>query len=721
MFSVAHRYLRRQFYLYWPRMSRLARVTAYFAGLDVLLLLIWSVSLLAKPGGSAGLIGWVRFLAYVTICLGLVLGLRWVRRKLMWRLRNRLIVTYVFIGVIPVILLLTIGVITAYLFAWQFATYVASSDLQNEVTTLGALNHRMALQTAERLSKGATPDEALLQEASGLEPSYPDREITAWYRDKAFTLRSGATPVALPPESAKDARSLALDGGRILLRVADTVPAAKGGLVLISSVPVDEKLLGKVGAQLGEVSLAVFSASPPAQPTDKVGSEQAQLSRRPQKGGSQLTIGEERLDLNPESVAGTPAAVKSGKLPPPVNRFDREITGGSLLQVLDWKSGKNRTALLAVVTRPSLLYGRLFRTVGQSATFILGVLVVVVVLFGVIELLALIIGVRLTRTITRSVAALYRATQHVNRGEFGHRIEIQSEDQLAALESSFNSMTASLERLMLEQKEKQRLENELVIAQEVQAQLFPRQSAEVPALELHGICRPARTVSGDYYDFLPLEAGKVALAVGDVSGKGISAALLMATIHSAVRAYTLEAAVVPAMSAAAGSHPGYHGTALAYANGDLSPAAVMSLLNRQLFHSTPTEKYATLFFSTYDGRSRSLSYCNAGHLAPLVLHVEGMTRLDVGGTVVGLFDSVPYDETKVALSPGDIFVAYSDGITEPENDFGEFGEQRLVELVRENRHLPLARISDLVISAVLDWIGGAEQPDDITLVLARPR
>jgi phosphoserine phosphatase RsbU/P len=722
MFSVAQRYLRRQFYLYWPRMSHLARVTAYFAGLDLLLLVIWSLSLLAKPVGSAGLLGWVRVLAYVTICLGIVLGLRWVRRKLMWRLRNRLIVTYVFIGVIPVILLLTIGLITAYLFAWQFATYVASSDLQNEVTTLGALNRRMALQVGERLSRGATPDEALLQGASGLEPSYPDREITAWYRDKAFTLRSGARPVALPPESAKDARSLALDGGRILLRVADTVPAAKGNLVLISSVPVDDKMLGKVGAQLGEVSLAMFSSSQPVPPPEKASSDQAQIAGRQKKGGPQLVIGEERLDLNPESVAGTPAAVKAGKLPPPVNRFDREITGGSLLQVLDWKSGKNRTALLAVVTRPSLLYGRLFRTVGQSATFILGVLVVIVVLFGVIELLALIIGVRLTRTITRSVAALYRGTQHVNRGDFSHRIEIKSEDQLAALETSFNSMTASLERLLLEQKEKQRLENELVIAQEVQAQLFPRQSAEVPALELHGICRPARTVSGDYYDFLPLESGKVALAVGDVSGKGISAALLMATIHSAVRAYALEAAVVPAVSAAAaGGNPGYRGKALAYANGDLSPAAVMSLLNRQLFNSTPLEKYATLFFSTYDGRSRTLSYCNAGHLAPLVLHAEGMTRLDVGGTVVGLFDSVPYDETQVALSPGDIFIAYSDGITEPENDFGEFGEQRLVDLVQENRQLPLARISDLVISAVLDWIGGAEQPDDITLVLARPR
>jgi sigma-B regulation protein RsbU (phosphoserine phosphatase) len=341
----------------------------------------------------------------------------------------------------------------------------------------------------------------------------------------------------------------------------------------------------------------------------------------------------------------------------------------------------------------------------------------------VIELLALFIGVRLTRTITRSVAALYRGTERVNRGDFGHRIEIRSEDQLAALESSFNSMTASLEKLIQEQKEKQRLENELAIAQEVQAQLFPREAADVPALELHGICRPARTVSGDYYDFLPLEADKVALAVGDVSGKGISAALLMATIHSAVRAYSLEASVTPALTAsAAGGNTGYHGSTLAYANGDLSPAALMSLLNRQLYRSTPSEKYATLFFSIYDGHSRALSYCNAGHLAPLVLHGDGSaSRLDVGGTVVGLFDDVPYEETQVTLVAGDIFVAYSDGITEPENDFGEFGEQRLTELVRENRQLPLARISDLVMSAVLDWIGGGEQPDDMTLVLAKPR
>jgi phosphoserine phosphatase RsbU/P len=117
---------------------------------------------------------------------------------------------------------------------------------------------------------------------------------------------------------------------------------------------------------------------------------------------------------------------------------------------------------------------------------------------------------------------------------------VQSSDQLATLANSFNSMTTSIEKLVQEQKEKQRLEGELAIAQEVQAQLYPKLITQLETLEVHGFCRPARTVSGDYYDFLALNSERLMLAVGDISGKGISAALLMATIYSAVRAYSIE-------------------------------------------------------------------------------------------------------------------------------------------------------------------------------------
>ena len=284
-------------------------------------------------------------------------------------------------------------------------------------------------------------------------------------------------------------------------------------------------------------------------------------------------------------------------------------------------------------------------------------------------------------------------------------------------------MTASIEKLILEQKEKQRLESELAIAQEVQAQLFPRQVSDLESLEVHGFCRPARTVSGDYYDFVTASSHKLILAVGDISGKGISAALLMATIHSAVRAYSMENMPQLREPVAVGAVVGRGRVIGAWPEGvEVSPGALLGLLNHQLYESTPPEKYATLFLGIYDGISHRLTYSNGGHLPPMLISESGeVRRLEAGGTVVGLFDNISYDEGTIEMHPGEVFVAYSDGVTEPENDFGEFGEARLIDLVRTNRHLPLAQISQIVTQAVDDWIGDNEQPDDVTLVLARAR
>jgi len=197
----------------------------------------------------------------------------------------------------------------------------------------------------------------------------------------------------------------------------------------------------------------------------------------------------------------------------------------------------------------------------------------------------------------------------------------------------------------------------------------------------------------------------------------------MATIHSAVRAYSLQDMPLlrepVAVGAAAGS-----GMMMAsgLSTSEISPATLLSLLNHQLYDSTPLEKYATLFLGLYDGQSRRLTYSNGGHLPPIIISEDGtLRRLDRGGTVVGLFDNMSYEESSVQLEPGEILLAYSDGVTEPENDYGEFGEARLIQLVSENRHLPLVRITESVTAAVDDWIGPKEQPDDVTLVLARAR
>ena len=391
---------------------------------------------------------------------------------------------------------------------------------------------------------------------------------------------------------------------------------------------------------------------------------------------------------------------------------------------MDWDTGDTSSpAAIIVQTRVSKLYERLFGALGDFAPTVEFVLLFVAIIFGIIEIIALIISYRLTRTVTGAVAKLYEGTQHVNRGDFSHRIPVKSNDQVATLANSFNSMTASLEKLIEEQKQKQRLENELVIAQEVQAQLFPHEGVQLASLEVHGFFRPARTVSGDYYDFLTLDSDRLILAVGDISGKGISAALLMATIHSAVRALSMQDVPVLREPAAVGAALG---SDVLVASGlrslDVSPGALLSLLNHQLYESTPPEKYATLFLGIYNGAERKLTYSNGGHLPPIIMSEDGsIRRLECGGTVVGLFDQRSYDEDSVELRRGEIFLAYTDGVTEPENDFGEFGEQRLIDLLRENRDLPLPRISEIVTAAVDDWIGANEQPDDVTLVLARAR
>jgi sigma-B regulation protein RsbU (phosphoserine phosphatase) len=253
--------------------------------------------------------------------------------------------------------------------------------------------------------------------------------------------------------------------------------------------------------------------------------------------------------------------------------------------------------------------------------------------------------------------------------------------------------------------------------------LFPRQVTDLPSLQVHGVCVPARTVSGDYYDFIPLGSDRLVLAVGDISGKGISAALLMATVHAFVRAYSLEPemALMPA-SLAYGSQedPRMYYRGDGSTESQVAPAMLMTTLNYQLYRSTPAAKYATMFLGCYDAKARVLTYCNAGHLPPIILRANGeVFRLAVNGTVVGLFDGVSYDESTLVMQTGDIFVAYSDGVTEPENEFGEFGEERLVELIQEHRHKPLARITEIVAGAVADWIGNVEQPDDVTIVLAR--
>jgi phosphoserine phosphatase RsbU/P len=705
--------------------SLVGRIAVYLLAIDLLLFLLQQLLRLFSRTAGSGLGGWIRFLTFLGLILLAIPAFRWLRARVLWRLRNRLIVTYIFIGVVPVALLVTMAVVSIYLFAGQFATFVVTTDIQSELKRLQASNTAIAHELAARISKGEKPASASL-EGLRQEKTWGRRTVTAWYGgNDVLRIGPAENPTPAPKFLPVQFADLVHEGDKFYLRVSNTLAVGSDKLIVITGKPVDHELLANMAADLGQVSLMYAEGLVLGPPNRSGAASVGTSATNTPENNSTISIKHEDGGYVARGGGGAlfRTVAAAGTLPTASGILDRELSFGNPLPSLDWNSGEKSTVIVHVNTRPSLLYGRLFASLGEFAEGVEIVLAVIAVVFAIIELTALIIGVRLTRTVTRSVGALYTATQHINRGDFNHRIPVRSKDQLAALESSFNSMTESLQKLLAEQKEKQRLESELAIAQEVQAQLFPRQISELDSLEVYGQCRPARTVSGDYYDFLPLPGSKMGLAVGDVSGKGISAALLMATIHSAVRAYSLE--TVPALSlpavVGAGSGGG-NGERTQMHGSEVSPSILMYYLNRQLYHSTRPEKYATLFYSIFDAPSRRLTYSNAGHLPPMVLSAAGQVRrLDSGGMVVGLFDDLTFEQNSIELHPGDLFFAYSDGITEPENEYGEFGEERLIELVMENRSLPLDRITEAVNAAILDWIGGNEQPDDMTVVLARAR
>lgn len=339
---------------------------------------------------------------------------------------------------------------------------------------------------------------------------------------------------------------------------------------------------------------------------------------------------------------------------------------------------------------------------GTAARTILFFLTVNVVIFLIVEIASVVIGILLTKSITSAVHNLDRGTQFVKRGDFNHRIVVRSRDQLGALAASFNQMTEYVQQLVKERVEKERLERELEIAKEVQARLFPECAPQAGRLEVTGVCLPARVVSGDYYDFLPLGEGELGLAVGDICGKGISAALLMSNLQATLRSNAANL---------------WQGEATREAK---SVAAVVERLNSQICRFTAANKFATFFFAVYDDARRTLTYCNAGHNPPLYFDGRGVRRLNEGGTVIGIFPDLQYNQETIPLNPGDLFVAYTDGIVESVNEYGEeFGESRLIRLIQGNADQSIDRIQDSIIQEVQSWTYGGERDDDMTLIVAK--
>ena len=245
------------------------------------------------------------------------------------------------------------------------------------------------------------------------------------------------------------------------------------------------------------------------------------------------------------------------------------------------------------------------------------------------------------------------------------------------------------------QEGERRVAQELEIAKQVQARLFPQTQPALRTLDYAGICVQARQVGGDYYDYMDLGRDRLGLVIGDIAGKGIAAALLMANLQANMRSQCATAID--------------------------APGCFLQGVNELFCANTPEASYATLFFAEYDDRSRRLRYANCGHLPALLLKASGeVARLDSTTTVLGVFKDWDCPVEECQLDDGDTLTLYTDGITEAFHDSEEFGERRLIEALRGSRKLAPSEMLQCVVDRVREY-GGLEQQDDITLVIAKCR
>ncbi|HEX4770710.1 MAG TPA: SpoIIE family protein phosphatase [Bryobacteraceae bacterium] len=654
---------------------------------------MWQASQTAKRLGASGIIFVVALALFVLFYLTghgalllldigvlipvfiivLVRAVRYVTRHSLWSLRNRLLFVYAMFGVVPFLLLFVLLTLTTWSFMSELAIYLATSALNRRLDGIqDALSYLRRVPDAQRRSIGGG-----IQQAFSIE--FPD--IRFYVRDPAgeYKWPEDSPDLDVPP-AWHDVHGL-LVYQRHFYGWAHASDAAHSFTVI---APLSDQLISNLVPNLGVIALV--------EAEDSSGN----------KGGP-ITVGS--LSNENSDQFFNPFG---GNIPKPVSRLDVpiELPATEAHYHLNDPNQIEKGMILWVHSRPSAVLHTVFSDTDFARGFVIDVLIGIAILFLFVEIAALLVGVSLSRRITGAVHALYEGTRQVMGGDFSHRIAVTNRDQLGDLARSFNQMTGHIERLLISEKERERLQAEIEIAREVQTQLYPRGSVPRAGLHLTARCDPARMVSGDYYDYALIQKNQLGFAIGDVAGKGISAALLMATIQAALRAQVSHAPPMIANDCA--STP------------EINSAALVSSLNKQVFAHTSPEKYATFFFALYDDANSTLTYTNAGHLAPLLFRNGSVVPLDSNGTVIGAFANAKYDESCVTLECDDLLVCYTDGITEPENAYGEmFGEERLIALVKKHLHGDNDEIIRIVFEAVRSWTGVPELSDDMTLLLAR--
>jgi sigma-B regulation protein RsbU (phosphoserine phosphatase) len=651
---------------FWKNLSALDGVAALLCVLGILAM--WAGDYLAQlPGfGLLQLVGMVAafYLLYR-------FWTRW-RSQILWSLRNRLIVAYLFIAVVPILLLLIFASLLGQIIYQQLGAYLLYHDVEDRLEMLR--NSAEAIAAAESTLPLSIDESTLDRALAGQVLIAEEKQLPG------LIVNFGADPDYFREVVGPDAPSftgLVQDGSQLRLVGMRVTDSPRGRRYIELSVPVTSEFLEGLAPDLGPIDVTLAETVEEKSPRTAV------------------HIGEKDYRAIARVVTRKRALQPRQSWPDPVvDGFSQLIaTYLGADKVLE----RNHPVFAFFKARRSRLNDRIFASLGELSGAKVFELKLIAVIFLLIELAALVIVVVLTRAMTRTISDLSRGTQAVQEGNLSARVPVERRDQLGMLGESFNSMTGSISRLIAEQKQLQRLENEISIAREVQDQLFPENLPHVEGVEIEAICKAARSVSGDYYDFIQLTPTQVAIAIADISGKGISAALLMASLQAALRSQLLT--------------PGSE---------NLSTAELVGRLNKHLVRNTGDDRFATFLIAVYDVTARKLRYTNAGHLPGFCLSDGKAQHLDVGGIVLGIVDDYEYKEGCVEVPPNAVLIGYSDGLVEPENAYGEeFGVSRLEAAAQRVRQAPPRKIANSLMTAAEEWSGSPEQADDMTVIVAK--
>ena len=619
----------------------------------------------------------------------LIVGLRLfitLKARMLWRVRSKLTLSYIFMGFVPALLIIVFFMVAGLLLFFNVGAYMMRTDLSRVSDSAHFAAESAALGVA-RETTAAGLRESLQVRRAVLSSRYPGTSVTLI----PAAGRCGPVEAPAPTEQL-------LIGPWTHLAAPATVPAWLGcngfaGLIAFTDAAGTMRVVARGVAWPKGARQAVIVDIPI---DDAFQREMLQRSGVIMGGLSETEPNAPRLTPANLGISRT-----SGK---------GRLNWVGEIESVKWESGERTNLLAGYSMSLSDVYSRLsFTDVPRSAKDDIGKvlitsLAIIGVLFLIIQVVAFSMGLALARSITGSVHELAAGTERVGRGDFTGRVSIKSRDQLGQLSESFNSMTSSIEDLLQQKAEKERMEQELRIARNIQMSLLPQGPLVMPGVALTAHCEPAREVGGDYYDFLPIDDHTLGILVADVSGKGTSAALYMAELK---------------------------GIVLSLSQRHRSPRELLIEADRIISRHLDSRSFITVTYLVVDLSAGTLKYARAGHCPliyvpgpyaprrkPQLMTPDGLVlglTLDEGRTFNRLLE-----EVTIPLGRGDLFVLYTDGITEAMNRDGEcFGDARLASLIGQHVDLSADELRERILREIDAFTDSALQQDDMTMVVLR--